>query len=494
MSCNKKLFAWYMKEDQHNTGWADKSRKLGQWSSHAESTHTIDMICSKIDSSSWTPNKSLHISFVKCIANNGFMVGKKNYDELGDIELNVYTFMKMLSYSAASIEVIELYLFNNQSASDFFYSIIFDEYRYKLKAPLDVKNILRILIENSKHIKDLTFDIVDEYCVAIASLVQSSEDLKSLTLLDFNIGSNFTLDHMPSTLKHLSLIYGELNVQNFNINLNQLESLNLSLLNFKDLSFMNSAKNLVNLRIVSRDMIGINMNEWTCLETLEHLILEYCAACDSDFQFLNRCKQLKSVTLNAIEETEDDRFINGFLNLPAIEKLVLIRCYFKTLSQCNTLKWLHLEPVEWNIDEDFLTEVFTIMPNLRYLKVSQDTEETDEFTDQVYKLMKSVLLNSDLTFAMYRRTLNNYTNGEIVVVEKDPAKIDCNNFDFESTFFLDFFPNHDVFEPFKEALEEDHLNYHIRCVDRNSYVIPYLSNVSEIPVFKLKKTNENSPN
>lgn len=475
MSCNKKFFAMSMKVDQHFTGWADKSRKLEQWSSHAESTHTIDMICSNIDSKSWTPNKSLHISYVKCIANNGFMIEAKKYDELEDIELNVHAFLKMLNYSAASFEVIELYPFNNHNASDFFYSIIFDEFRYKLKGPLDVETIFHMLAENSKKINTLTIDIVDEYCVVMESLVRSSEQLESLVLLDCNIGVNFTFDNMPTTLKHLSLIYGELNEKNLNTNFSQLESLNLSLFNFKDLSFINSAKNLVNLKIAGRNTNRVTMGELTCLETLQHLSLGYCAVSDSDFQFLNKCRQLKSVTLDENEivddadEIVDDTIVHSFLNLPAIQKLVLSRFYFKTLSPCSTLKILHLTPIEWNIDESVLTQIFTIMPSLRYLKVEQDTEETDDFTDQTYKLMKSVLSNSELTFVMYRRTSNNYGAGDIIVVQKDPSKLDCNNFDFESTFFLDFFPNHDVFEPFQAALEADELNYHIKCIDRNCY-------------------------
>ena len=143
MSCANNFCAMYTKEDQHYTGWADKSRKLGQWSSYAEPTHSNDKICSEIDSKSWTPNKSFHISYVKCIANNGFMVGSQKYDALEDVEINANTLLKMLNYSAASLEVIELFVFNdNSNAPDFFYSIIFDKFRYKLKDSLDIESIL----------------------------------------------------------------------------------------------------------------------------------------------------------------------------------------------------------------------------------------------------------------------------------------------------------------------------------------------------------------
>lgn len=83
--------------------------------------------------------------------------------------------------------------------------------------------------------------------------------------------------------------------------------------------------------------------------------------------------------------------------------------------------------------------------------------------------MESVLSNSDLTFVMYRKTFNNYGHGEIIVVDKDPSKMYCDRFEFESTFFLDFFPNVDVYDIFKAALEREEEWYHIRCLKRKMY-------------------------
>lgn len=468
MSRDISLFAMYLKEDQHYTGWADKSRKLMQKPSHADTTHTIHHIRSEIDSKSWTPNTSLHISYVKCIANNGYMVEAKKYDELDDVELNVATFMDMLNYSVASLEVIEIYIFNNnhKRVSEFFYSIIFDKFRYKLKGPIDINHILKILVEKSKQVKELTIDFVDEYSATMESLVQSSKQLESITLLDPIISDTFTFDHMPSTLKHLSLVHGELKVKNFNTSFSELRNFNLFLPKFQDLSFLRSAKNLENVKITGRDMNGFNLSELTCFETLQRLSLECCSLSDASFQFLDKCSQLKSVSLDAIDGT---RIVRDVLDLPAIQKLVLSRHYDLALSPCNTLKILHLEPIEWNIDEEVLIHIFEQMPNLRYLKVSQDTEETKYFTAQTYKLMKSVLSNSDLTFIMYRRTLNNYGAGDVIVVQRGPSKLHSVNFEFESTFFLDFFPNFDVYEPFKTALGTDGLNYHIKCLARDEY-------------------------
>lgn len=446
MFLNKNFFAVYEIEHQQCSHWEYRSIKLKQWKSHVEPTHTVDTISSEIDSKSWTPNKSLHISYVESIANNNLQLGEKTYDELRDIELNVNTFLKMLNYSAASLEAIQLYVCNqfHKNESDFFYSIIFDKFRYKLKGPLDIENILNILTENSKQVKDLTIQFVDKYCTAMESFVKSREGLESLQLLSCNIDANFIFDKMQSGLKKFSLVYGKFNAKNPDTDLDQLESLNL-----------NSDSG--------------HMDKLTCLETLQYLKLELCFLSNSDFQFLNRCKQLKSVTLDHCYGTEDNKIIEGFLKLPAIEKFVLIRTYFQTMSPCSTLKILHLEPTQWHIDEKVLTQIFEQMPNLRYLKVLQSTEYTNYFTDQIYKLMKSVLSNSDLTFVMYRKTYDNFTEGDIIVVEKDPSKLDRVSFDFESTFFLDFFPNYDVFEPFQAALEKDGLNYDIKCLIHSKY-------------------------
>lgn len=444
MFLNKNFFAVYEIEHQQCSHGEYRSLKLEQWKSHAEYTHTIDMICSEIDSKSWTPNRALHLSYVECIANNKLDIGEKKYDELRDIELDVNTFLKMLTYSAGSLEVIELYVSNknHNNRSDFFYSIMFDEFRYKLKATLDIEHVFNILAEHSKHVKDLAIQFVDEYFATMESFVKSRERLESLRLFGCNIDLNFIFGNLKSGLKKFSLDYGKFkaeNEKNADAVLNQLESLNL------------------------------NSNNFACLETLQSLRLKLCFLSDSDFQFLIRCKHLKSVTLDHCYGTEDNRIIHGFLSLPAIEKFVLTRTYFVAFSPCNTLKVLHLEPTQWHIDEKVLTQIFEQMPNLRYLKVLQSTECTAYFTDQVYKLMKSVLSNSDLTFVMYRKTYDNYTDGDVIVVEKDPSKVDCVNFDFESTFFLDFFPNYDVFESFKEALQRDGLNYHIKCIIHHKY-------------------------
>lgn len=444
---NEELIAVYKNEHQQCSHQEYLSIFLKQWPSHAEFSHTMDMICCEIDSKKWTPNKRFHLAHVEHIANNRLCIGEKKYDALADIELDVGTFLKMLDYSAASLEVIKLYVANKNhtNKSDFFYSIIFDEFRYKLKEPLDIGNILNVLTENSKQIKDLTIQIVEEYKNSMESFVKSRERLESLTLYGCNIDVNFIFDeNMQSALKNFTLVHGKCNAENPETTLDQLESLNLN-------SDSDHTDNLA------------------CLESLQYLKLELCFLSDYDFQFLNRCKQLKSVTLDYCYDTQDNRIIQGFLDLPAIEKLVFLRTYFLALSPCSTMKVLHLEPTLIYINPMILPQIFDQMPNLRYLKVVQSTEHISYFTDEVYKLMKSVLSNSDLTFVMYRKTFDNNQAGDVIVVEKDPSKVDSVDFDFESTFFLNFYPNHDVFEHFKEALQNDGLDYHIKFLTYHKY-------------------------
>lgn len=447
MFANKEFFAVYECEHQQCLHKEYRSIRLKQWPSHAESALTIDLIGSEIDAKAWSLNKSLHISYVERIANNNLEIGEKKYDALADIELNVSTFQKMLDYSAASLEVVELFLPNKNHTikTDHFYSVIFDEFRFKLKGSLDIEYILNVLMENSKQIKKLSIQIVDEKYAMMDSFIKSRERLESLKLYGCNVDVNFIFDNsMKSALKDFSLDYGKFNAKTPASNSNQLESLNLN--------------------------SGIDdLGQWVCLESLQKLTLKLCFLSGADFQFLKWCKQLKSVTLDHCYDAEDNKIIGGFLDLPAIVKFVLVRTFFQALSPCSTLKVLHLKPTDWHLHNEVMTQVFEQMPNLRYLKVLQSTQYTEYFTIQTYNLMKSVLANSDLTFVMYRKTYDNYREGDIVVVEKDPSKQDSVDFEFEKTFFLDFFPNYDVFGPFQEALQKDGLDYHIKFLTYNKY-------------------------
>lgn len=310
--------------------------------------------------------------------------------------------------------------------------------------------------------------MIDDYSNEIQQIIDSSRDLESLKLLDCNVGGTLKFNNVSSKLKHLTFEYGQLNnAHDLDAVMGQLESFQVWLFDFKKSSlFLSSAKKLKKLTLEAGNT---NQNDCLldigCSENLEELTLQ--GTLEISPEMTVKCENLKKVTLI------NCYIAHQIMKLTHLEELHLLRSDINQIyhrePMCATLqKLVYNDPDGPCFPEVMLINILDYFPNLRYLKISQDTEETEDFTSsQTYELMKYILEKSDLTFLITTNTLNNYGYNDVVVVEKESSS--RKDFDFKSTFFVDFFPVQDVFNAYENNMEEENLHYAIRTLEYDEY-------------------------